>query len=102
MGVPGPTHGHGLPEIPQQAQAAQTAEVQRQAQQASAKGDMVAAAAKKYLGVQYAWGGEGPGGVDCSGLVQLAYKAAGIQPAQGVLPAGHVRQDRADQPVAGR
>jgi cell wall-associated NlpC family hydrolase len=79
--VPGPVQGNGLPAIPQQAQAAQTTENTQQAarQAASAKGDMVAAAAKKYLGVKYSWGGEGPAGVDCSGLVQLAYKAAGIQ-----------------------
>lgn len=35
------------------------------------------AAAK--LGVPYVWGGTGPDGYDCSGLVQAAYRAAGVQ-----------------------
>lgn len=35
-------------------------------------------AAKSLLGTPYVWGGTSTTGVDCSGLVQLAYKAAGI------------------------
>lgn len=41
-------------------------------------GGRIIAAAEQYLGVDYEWGGTSAQGVDCSGLVQLAYKAAGI------------------------
>jgi hypothetical protein len=37
------------------------------------------AAARTQFGVQYVWGGESPGqGFDCSGLVQWAYRSAGV------------------------
>ncbi len=34
--------------------------------------------AAEQLGTPYLWGGSGPGGFDCSGLVQAAYQRAGI------------------------
>lgn len=42
------------------------------------KVDRIVAAAKSLVGTPYVWGGTGTAGVDCSGLVQLAYKAVGI------------------------
>ena len=35
-------------------------------------------AARRELGTPYVWGGSAPGGFDCSGLVQWAYRQAGI------------------------
>ncbi len=37
-----------------------------------------AAAAKRYLGVPYVWGGTGPSGFDCSGLCQYSYRQISI------------------------
>jgi cell wall-associated NlpC family hydrolase len=36
-------------------------------------------AAERLVGTPYVLGGESPGGVDCSGLVQYAYREAGIR-----------------------
>jgi peptidoglycan DL-endopeptidase CwlO len=38
----------------------------------------VIAYARQQLGKPYQWGGTGPGAFDCSGLVMMAYRAAGI------------------------
>ena len=43
-------------------------------------GAAVVAAAEEYLGVPYLWGGTNPGkGLDCSGLVQLAFRQVGVE-----------------------
>ena len=45
---------------------------------AGSTGDAVVAKAKQHLGTPYVWGGESPGGFDCSGLMQWTYKQFGI------------------------
>jgi peptidoglycan DL-endopeptidase CwlO len=44
----------------------------------SSVGIRAARVALSYLGTPYHWGAEGPGGFDCSGLVQWAYAREGI------------------------
>ena len=59
-------------------------------------GSAVVESAKKYLGLPYIWGGTDPSkGLDCSGLVQVAYKDFGIS-----LPRVAADQARAGTPVA--
>lgn len=44
----------------------------------STRVDKVIAAARAQLGKPYIWGGTGPRGYDCSGLVQMAWRAGGF------------------------
>ncbi len=44
----------------------------------NSRADIAIRAALSFLGVPYVWGGASRSGVDCSGLVMLAYEAAGI------------------------
>ncbi|MCG5212252.1 C40 family peptidase [Streptosporangium soli] len=44
-----------------------------------AKAGKAVSAAKKQIGDPYRWGGTGPNGFDCSGLVQYSWKKAGVK-----------------------
>lgn len=46
---------------------------------AKGKTGNLVAAAQSYLGIPYVWGGNGYGGVDCSGLVQQVFRSQGIE-----------------------
>lgn len=47
------------------------------------KRGMVVEIAKHYLGTWYKWGGDDPGGFDCSGLVIECLKSVGVLPRNG-------------------
>ncbi|MEV4126601.1 NlpC/P60 family protein [Nocardia sp. NPDC049707] len=57
--------------------------------------DIALDAAKTKIGAQYSWGASGPFSFDCSGLVQWAYKQAGIE-----LPRTSFEQSHVGAPVA--
>jgi hypothetical protein len=62
----------------------------------SGNGSAVVAAASKYLGVPYSWGGTDPSsGLDCSGLTQQVYSDLGIS-----LPRTSSQQATSGRPVA--
>lgn len=64
---------------------------------AGPSGGDVVAAARKYLGTPYVFGGTDPKrGLDCSGLVQQVYEDLGVQ-----LPRNSWQQATAGRPVAG-
>ena len=51
---------------------------QTPAPQATGSGQSVANIAASMIGNPYVWGGTAPGGFDCSGLVQYAYRQVGV------------------------
>ncbi|WSJ02037.1 C40 family peptidase [Nocardia sp. NBC_01329] len=58
-------------------------------------GDVALDAAKTKVGAMYSWGAAGPANFDCSGLVQWAYKQAGIK-----LPRTSFEQSHVGAPIA--
>lgn len=53
-------------------------------------GSNVIAIARKYLGTPYVWGGDEPGGFDCSGLVKHVYQQLGISLPRTAAEQAHV------------
>ncbi|WSJ19723.1 C40 family peptidase [Nocardia sp. NBC_01388] len=67
----------------------------QQQKQPSAPAQIALQAAQSKVGAQYSWGATGPYSFDCSGLVQWAYKQAGVE-----LPRTSFEQSNVGAPVA--
>ncbi|MGW0007889.1 C40 family peptidase [Nocardia grenadensis] len=80
---------HAMPAAPALPNFAPPAPVQQ------TLGDIALDAAKTKVGAMYSWGAAGPANFDCSGLVQWAYKQAGIK-----LPRTSFEQSHVGAPVA--
>ncbi|MEU7629890.1 NlpC/P60 family protein [Nocardia sp. NPDC049220] len=63
--------------------------------QPNTPGDIALDAARTKVGAQYSWGAAGPQSFDCSGLVQWAFRQAGVQ-----LPRTSFEQSHVGAPVA--
>lgn len=72
----------------------QAASSQAGGKSSSARAAAAFAAAKDKIGAPYVWGGTGPSSFDCSGLVQWAYKQAGVS-----LPRQSQAQKNAGQQI---
>lgn len=55
----------------------------------------IVASARRHLGLPYLWAGTSPAGLDCSGLVHLSYREAGV-----IIPRDAHAQMAASAPVA--
>ncbi|MEU2172968.1 MULTISPECIES: C40 family peptidase [Nocardia] len=64
-------------------------------QQNNSPGDIALDAARTKVGAQYSWGAAGPRSFDCSGLVQWAFRQAGVE-----LPRTSFEQSHVGAPVA--
>lgn len=66
-----------VPAAPKQ-QAAATQPAAQASIPGSGRGAVAARVALRFVGARYVWGGASPRGFDCSGLVQYAYRQAGL------------------------
>ncbi|GGL26839.1 C40 family peptidase [Nocardia jinanensis] len=80
---------HAMPAAPALPNFAPPAPVQQ------SLGDIALDAAKTKVGAMYSWGAAGPANFDCSGLVQWAYKQAGIK-----LPRTSFEQSHVGAPIS--
>jgi cell wall-associated NlpC family hydrolase len=83
-----------MPAAPQAALAAPQFQAPFQAPR-NTPADIALDAAKTKVGAMYSWGAAGPYNFDCSGLVQWAYRQAGVE-----LPRTSFEQSHVGAPVA--